>query len=201
MNEDDNIILDQAVQYLRLAHGVDRASVECKIKKIAFFFREEVRASVSKRREERESLARLTKAVKELRRCVQTTKEFRRALKAMDEAAYIEVFGYYDAPMSGIDYDRLLDLTKRFQETLQGAKQASYLSKVHAGAPRKLAQQELVIRCLAMFDERRPGKATTYQDGDFTEFTQLVHMLATGEEHSLERQIKYVLGLYKSEED
>ena len=198
MNEADDIILDQAVQRLHLESGVDRASVECAIKGIAYFFRKEDRASAPKRREERESLLRLTNTVEKLMKAMN---EFSKALEAIDEAAFIEVFGYDDAPLSGIDYDQHFVQLKRLQEVLQGLQQAPYLSKVHAGAPRKLAHQEFVTRCLNVFGYHQPGKATTYQDGDFTIFTQLVYMLATGEEHSLERQIKYVLGLDKSEED
>lgn len=185
-------ILDEAICWLRLPTGMDRESVEYAIKEAAAFYREEARAPLPRRREARESLQRIT----------HTFQQAITALREMDEAAFIEMFGHDDAPMSPADYDRLLNRLGRVREIATNAQQASHLQKPDDGCPPKLAERELVNRCYSIFECYRHGEATTYDRGDFRSFTECVYALATGgKEGNLERQIKYVLRLLKSEDN
>lgn len=186
-------ILDEALRWLRLSDGMDRESVECAIKEAAAFYRKEALVSLPKRREARESLQRIT----------HTFQQAFTALREMDEAAFIEMFGNDDAPMSPEDYDGLLNLLGRVPEIATNAQQAPHLQKPDDGRPLKLAERELVIRCFTIFSEYyRHGEATTSRLGNFRSFTECVYTLATGgKEGNLERQIKHVLRLLKSEDN
>jgi hypothetical protein len=185
-------ILDDAIRWLRLSTGMDRKSVECAIKEAAAFYREEARAPLPRRREARESLQRIT----------HTFQQAITALREMDQAAFIEMCGHDDAPMSPEDYDSLLNRLGRVREIATNAQQASHLQKPDDGRPTKLAERGLVTRCYNIFEYYRHGVATTSCLGDFRSFTECVYTLATGgKEGNLERQIKYVLRLLKSEDN
>ncbi len=202
----DEILLNDAIEYLGDKVLADKASVEKQIGFIVALHRElknlekkPIRPSNIK-----SNLNCVMESAKELRSRIAVLDYF--SLRALRQHGVFEhpslIAPIADSQRSGDEFEAICDkresrLLTLLNTIVEASEQASAeLPELDSGRPIKQpmlgdwANYELVAACFGLFDERRPGEAKTTQGGDFRTFVSIVHQLSTGVHKDLERQVK-----------